>query len=400
MEKILPILVVGIFILSTFCANATLFYDNETELQWEQIDKISVTTRDDELDQSQPDMDWFAPIGVFPLVPGVNYMVAQSFKPTLNILTRVELMAGRNGTTTYDYIVVIRDDLLGADLTSVSLPPSSFVVENFSWVEFDFDDIEVTPGKTYYIVSYTTNTTDNWYVWGAKINDAYPDGTPWVSTDDGETWEEELDADMTFKTYGIDNLPPDAPIIGGQTSGKAGKEYEYTFNATDPDGDPVMYYIDWGDNNTDWTEYGDSGEEISLKHTWMQQGTYTIRAKAKDINGVEGPEGTLDVSMPKNKPKPNNDFTPLPHFGLSIVFYRGDAEVYDYTESYPSITLRPQHHEIKWFCFRKPWFSSTSHGFVTNIHDYRGIVKPEPIVPGGNIKFLFVVAKDIIVMLP
>ncbi len=92
--------------------------------------------------------------------------------------------------------------------------------------------------------------------------------------------------------------------------------------------------------------------------------------------------------MPKNKPKPDNGFTPLPHFGLSLVFYRGDAEVYDYIDNYPSITLRPNHHEIKWFCLRKPWFSSASHGFVTNIHDYRGIVKPEPIVEGGNIKFL------------
>ncbi len=388
MEKTLPILVVGIFVLSAFGASATSFYDNETDLQWNIIEKISVTSLDDELDQSQPEMDWFAPVGVFPLVPGINYMVAQSFTPTLNILTRVELMAGRNSTTTYDYTLAIRDDLLGADLTNISLPSSSFVIENFSWVEFDFNDIEVIPGATYYIVSYTTNATDNFYVLGAKLVNAYPDGTPWVSTDDGETWEEELDADMTFKTYGKDNLPPEAPIIGGQTNGKAGKEYEYTFNATDPDGDPVMYLIEWGDNNTEWTEYSDSGEEIMLKHIWSKKGEYTIKAKAIDIYDGESDWATLIVTMPKNKPKPDNGFTPLPHFGLSLVFYRGDAEVYDYIDNYPSITLRPNHHEIKWFCLRKPWFSSASHGFVTNIHDYRGIVKPEPIVEGGNIKFL------------
>ena len=57
-------------------------------------------------------MNWFAPIGVFSLVPDVNYIVAQSFKPTYTVLTRVELMTGRNSTTTYDYTVTIRDDLL------------------------------------------------------------------------------------------------------------------------------------------------------------------------------------------------------------------------------------------------------------------------------------------------
>ena len=31
-----------------------------------------------------------------------------------------------------------------------------------------------------------------------------------------------------------------------------------------------MYIVDWGDNNTEWAEYGDSGEEISLKHTLIQ----------------------------------------------------------------------------------------------------------------------------------
>ena len=107
---------------------------------------------------------------------------------------------------------------------------------------------------------------------------------------------------LPWDVEGIPNEPPDAPIINGQTSGKTGVEYEYTFNTTDPEGDPIMYLIDWGDNNTEWTEYSDSGEEITLKHTWNEEGEYTIKAKAKDIHGAEGPEGTLTVTMPRNKP--------------------------------------------------------------------------------------------------
>jgi len=99
------------------------------------------------------------------------------------------------------------------------------------------------------------------------------------------------------------NNPPNAPSITGETNGKTGKEYEYTFNATDPDGDNVKYNINWGDNTTsEWTEFSDSGEEISLKHTWSEEGTYNITAKAEDIHGAQGPEGTLTVTIPRNKP--------------------------------------------------------------------------------------------------
>ncbi len=95
--------------------------------------------------------------------------------------------------------------------------------------------------------------------------------------------------------------PPNAPTITGQTSGKTGTEYEYTFNATDPDGDDVRYFIDWGDNNTEWTGYNLSGTDVKVKHKWSNDGTYNITAKAQDIYGLEGPEGTLTVEIPRNR---------------------------------------------------------------------------------------------------
>ncbi len=97
------------------------------------------------------------------------------------------------------------------------------------------------------------------------------------------------------------NYPPDAPSIDGPSSGKTNVGYEYTFNSTDPEGDPVMYFIDWGDNNTDWTEYGDSGEEIILKHTWDEEGEYTIKAKAKDISDAESNWSYFDVEIPRTR---------------------------------------------------------------------------------------------------
>jgi len=95
--------------------------------------------------------------------------------------------------------------------------------------------------------------------------------------------------------------PPTAPSITGQTNGKAKIEYEYTFNAVDPDGQDVYYYIDWGDTNKEeWIGPYSSGENVNVKHTWSNQGTYTIKAKAKDTHGAESDWGTLSVTMPKN----------------------------------------------------------------------------------------------------
>ncbi len=95
--------------------------------------------------------------------------------------------------------------------------------------------------------------------------------------------------------------PPDAPTINGQTSGKPGKEYEYTFNATDPDGDDVRYIIDWGDNTSNMTDYNPSGTDVKVKHTWSKKGNYTIKAKAIDIYGTVSDWATFTVIMPRNK---------------------------------------------------------------------------------------------------
>ncbi len=98
-----------------------------------------------------------------------------------------------------------------------------------------------------------------------------------------------------------ENLPPDAPKIDGPKRGKPGIEYNYTFVTTDLDGDDVKYLIDWGDNNTEWTEYCNSDEEITLEHIWIEKGEYTIKAKARDIYDAESDWTYFDVEIPRSK---------------------------------------------------------------------------------------------------
>ncbi|UCF49216.1 MAG: SBBP repeat-containing protein, partial [Thermoplasmatales archaeon] len=91
------------------------------------------------------------------------------------------------------------------------------------------------------------------------------------------------------------NQPPTAPKIEGPSSGEPGIEYEYTLNSTDPEELPIMYFIDWGDNTSEWTEYCSSGVEITLKHIWENQGTYLIKAKTKDLFDAESEWSEFEV---------------------------------------------------------------------------------------------------------
>lgn len=100
----------------------------------------------------------------------------------------------------------------------------------------------------------------------------------------------------------IINDLPDTPTISGEISGNVGVSYEYTFVTTDPDGDDVYYYTDWGDGTTSgWLGPHQSGAQVSTTHSWSEQGTYTVKVKAKDIHYAESDWGYLEVTMPKNQ---------------------------------------------------------------------------------------------------
>jgi hypothetical protein len=98
--------------------------------------------------------------------------------------------------------------------------------------------------------------------------------------------------------FNLDNLPP--PIITGPTNGRVGVEYKYKFNSTVPPEYHVRYFIDWGDNKTEWSEWNPYGNNITLNHSWDTKGTYIIRARIYDAYGGKSPWGYLEVTMPKN----------------------------------------------------------------------------------------------------
>jgi Arylsulfotransferase (ASST)/PKD domain len=109
--------------------------------------------------------------------------------------------------------------------------------------------------------------------------------------------------------YGVDypglkllfQQPPYTPSIPkGSTSGSAGTEYAYTTSTTDPDGDQVYYWWDWGDgNNSGWIGPYKSGVTCEAKHIWGIKNTYNIKVKAKDTNGTQSDwSDPLSITMP------------------------------------------------------------------------------------------------------
>jgi len=79
-------------------------------------------------------------------------------------------------------------------------------------------------------------------------------------------------------------------------------EYPYDFSSTDPDNDKIKYVINWDDSNTDTTDFYDSRITITVKHNWIEKGTYTNKAKARDENDAESYWAALSVSIPKTTP--------------------------------------------------------------------------------------------------
>lgn len=104
-----------------------------------------------------------------------------------------------------------------------------------------------------------------------------------------------------FSAVAAANSPPTEPEITGPSSGDVGTSYEYGFCSTDPEGDDIVYCLDWGDD-TGEVCIGPfpSGSCITESHTWTAGGSFTIRAKAGDQE-LESDYSEFRVTMPRNR---------------------------------------------------------------------------------------------------
>ena len=94
------------------------------------------------------------------------------------------------------------------------------------------------------------------------------------------------------------NTPPLIPTIVGSETGKCNITQDYVVSAEDSQADDVSFYVAWGDGSYKMVGPVSSGEEFSINHTWVSEGTYEVKVKAIDQYGANSDWATLTVKMP------------------------------------------------------------------------------------------------------
>ena len=154
------------------------------------------------------------------------------------------------------------------------------IIESYEW---DFGDGTTSTGVT------ATHTYASAGIYQVTLT---------VIDNEGNT-----DTETTWVFINTENHPPKTPSLLGRRNGKNGTSYRYTFWTTDPDGDDVEYYLNWGDDYwfggaAGWIGPFKSGEKITLQKTWKEKGNYTVRVKAKDRYGAKSEWTMITVTMP------------------------------------------------------------------------------------------------------
>jgi len=254
----------------------------------------------DELDQQSTKSDKVYAIG-----PS-DKELAQSFTPTLPVLTKVILRLKSTGTPEfYYYYVDIKSSPLGSALTTAYIHRDTLVIGT-NICEFDFPDISVTPGTKYYIilrgVSDSSDSSKVWWWYGYP--DPYAGGDAWYESISGWNYLQEgiVRCDFCFETYGTaENNPPNKPVCSYDSSSD-----ELVVTATDPDGDQVRYGVDWNLDGTvdQWTGLVPSGTQKSISCSGRKG---TVGVLSEDEYGAQS-----DWVSQKSKNKPIN--TPFLRF--------------------------------------------------------------------------------------
>lgn len=217
-------------------------------------------------------------------------------------------------------VAVLNADMTGYAITEFDSNNIRVFEDDFSeWITDFMDDIAVE-----YNDYINLNVIPSGYTWGSDHYSFWENGycaifaheynfNPYWHTPDDTidnmnlTYFEKtsrllLASLAELAQMGVNNSKPNAPLISGPTIGKPEVSYNYTFTAVDQDGDRIYYYIDWDDGQfVDWVGPFDSGEEMTIDHLWVEKGTYSVRAKAKDTHNQESSWETLKVNIPRMK---------------------------------------------------------------------------------------------------
>lgn len=144
-------------------------------------------------------------------------------------------------------------------------------------------DEKLYVGSDYDGYVYCLNAMNGSFIWNFSAGEnfsgspAVANGIVYIGSDDGNLF-----------AFGELDQSPSMPIISGPVAG--GPEIELNFSAlsTDPEGDQVYYMWDWDDGNfSEWLGPFNSSENVTTNYSWIDDGEYEVRVKAKDVNEFE-----------------------------------------------------------------------------------------------------------------
>ncbi|UCF49271.1 MAG: hypothetical protein JSU91_05860, partial [Thermoplasmatales archaeon] len=177
--------------------------------------------------------------------------------------------------------------------------------------EFTFTTEDPEGDETYLFIDWGDTTFTDWFgpfTPGEEVVVSHKwsqEGAYEIIAKSKDYWDDSRWSDV--HNMGIGNVNPDIPKINGPTIGGTGTLYQYELYTTDPDGDDVYYFMDWDDgDNSGWIGPFASGESVKLNHTWTSQGSYYLKAKAKDIYNAESSwSDSFVVTIVENDPPTN-----------------------------------------------------------------------------------------------
>lgn len=160
-------------------------------------------------EQQDETLDQSTPLGSDGYRCGINNdFLAQSFKPKLSTLSKVELGLWKQENITGNFTISIRQKLNGENLVvkTVSIEEVPWMTYG-TWVTIDFDDITVTPNKRYYI--FFTSDDTRVVFWIMTTYTPYLRGRPWTFGGSLPFWIPLCVTvtklpDLCFRTYGYD----------------------------------------------------------------------------------------------------------------------------------------------------------------------------------------------------
>lgn len=348
----------------------------------------------DTLDQFQ--ITWNGAIPV-----GMPDLLAQSFTPTFNMLTRVQILVSKTLVSSADVRLSIRKELSGHDLIFATVSATKIPTTK-TWIEFNFiQNISITPNDTYYIIFAPQDVNMSYQWWGYDNTnfDSYPRGEAWLYSDGTWTNDGFVFRDWCFRTYGYyASQPPSVPLIlNGPKEGFSWHNLTYETVSSDTDTDQIRYGWDWnGDESVDqWTSLYPSNMSITVSHMWEHAGLYNVSVKAEDEHGEQSNfsdiyQVTIYNDPPYTPIRPNGTAYTLK--GINTTFetvtrdpeqdmirygwdWNGDEKVDEWTQLYKSnVTINRSHiwqHPGTYYVQVK---AEDEHGALSNFSDKTRVI--------------------------